>query len=107
MQQAYRPSAKVVVKNGNTFSLFCSYTDETGIPLPLTNATITAEVRNQGKTLISQMTVTLESDYTFRLSPPTDLPSGVFYTDVRIVENGVVRNSNILQINVVDVVTNS
>ena len=51
------------------------------------------------------MSVLILSEYSFRLTSPTDLPVGVFYTDIRITENNVVRNSDILQINIVDVVT--
>ena len=47
----------------------------------------------------------ITNKYSFKLTPPTDLPVGVFYTDIRITENNVVRNSDILQINIVDVVT--
>lgn len=103
--QPYRPSARVVIKSGNTFGLFCTYTDGSGLPLPLDNATVSAEVRNSNKALITEMSVDVETNSTFRLSLSTPLPVGVYYTDIRIVENGVVRNSDILQLNVIDVVT--
>ena len=105
MQQTYRPSAKVVVKSGNTLSLFCSYTDENGLPLSLSQSEITAKVKDANKSFVVSLTPEILSEYSFRLTPPTDLPVGVFYTDIRITENNVVRNSDILQINIIDVVT--
>ena len=105
MQQTYRPTSKIVIKSGNTFNLLCSYTDENGLPLSLSQSVITAKVKDANKSFVVSLTPEILSEYSFRLTPPTDLPVGVFYTDIRLTENNVVRNSDILQINIIDVVT--
>ena len=105
MQQTYRPSSKIVIKSGNTFNLLCSYTDENGLPLSLSQSVITAKVKDANKSFVVSLNPEILSEYSFRLTPSTDLPVGVFYTDIRITENNVVRNSDILQINIIDVVT--
>lgn len=101
----YKPTQYIAVRSGNTFSLLCSYTDELGIPLNILNSQISAEVRDSSKNLITTLDIAIESDSTFRLSSVITLPEGIYFTDIKIVEDGIVRNSDILRINVSDVVT--
>ena len=45
----YSPSQTISVKSGNTFSLFCSYFNDDGTALPLSDTTITADIKNKSK----------------------------------------------------------
>ena len=104
----YKPISKINIKSSNSFSLVCSYTDEAGEPLPLDKTQITAEVRDSGKSLLTSMVVRVLDANSFELSLPSDvvLKPGQYYTDVRMVVAGTVRNSDTLQLNVAEVVTN-
>lgn len=104
----YKPISKINIKSSNSFSLVCSYTDEAGEPLPLDDAIIIAEIRNSGKSLVASMAVRVLDASSFELSllPDVVLKPGQYYTDVRMVVAGTVRNSDTLQLNVVEVVTN-
>lgn len=102
----YSPSQTISVKSGNTFSLFCSYFND-GTALPLSDTTITADIKTKSKTLITALVVTKLDDNSFLLKLPVgvELPTGAYYTDIRLSTNGTVVNSDIIQINVKDVVT--
>ena len=104
----YKPISKINIKSGNSFSLVCSYTDDAGEPLPLDETQITAEVRDSGKSLVATMVVRVLDANSFELSLPPDvvLKPGQYYTDVRMVVAGTVRNSDTLQLNIIEVVTN-
>ena len=103
----YSPSQTISVKSGNTFSLFCSYFNDDGTELPLSDTTITADIKTKSKTLITALVVTKLDDNSFLLKLPVgvELPTGAYYTDIRLSTNGTVVNSDIIQINVKDVVT--
>ena len=104
----YSPSKTISVKSGNTFSLFCSYFNDDGTALSLTDTTITADIKTKSKTLITTLIVTKLDDNSFLLKLPTgfELSTGVYYTDIRLSTNDYVVNSDIVQINVKEVVTN-
>lgn len=51
----YSPSKTISVKSGNTFSLFCSYFNDDGTALSLTDITITADIKTKSKTLITAL----------------------------------------------------
>ena len=104
----YSPSQTISVKSGNTFSLFCSYFNDDGAALSLTDITITADIKNKSKTLITTLMVTKLDDNSFLLKLPigVELPTGAYYTDIRLSSNNAVVNSDIVQINVKEVVTN-
>ena len=104
----YSPSQTISVKSGNTFSLFCSYFNDDGVALPLTDITIEADIKNKSKELITTLVVNKLDDNSFSLKLPTgfELPTGVYYTDIRLSSNSTVVNSDIVQINVKEVVTN-
>lgn len=103
----YSPSQTISVKSGNTFSLFCSYFNDDGTALPLSDTTITADIKTKSKILITTLVVTKLDDNSFLLKLPVgvELPTGAYYTDIRLSTNGTVVNSDIIQINVKDVVT--
>lgn len=103
----YSPSKTISVKSGNTFSLFCSYFNDSDVPLSLTDITITADIKTKTKTLITALVVTKLDDNSFLLKLPIDveLSTGVYYTDIRLSSNSAVVNSDIVQINVKEVVT--
>ena len=105
----YSPSKTISVKSGNTFSLFCSYFNDDGTALPLSDTTITADIKNKSKTLITALVVTKLDDNSFLLKLPTGvaLPTGAYYTDIRLSSNNTVVNSDIVQINVKEVVTDA
>lgn len=56
---------------------------------------------------ITTLVVTKLDDNSFLLKLPmgVELPTGAYYTDIRLSTNGTVVNSDIIQINVKDVVT--
>ena len=105
----YSPSKTISVKSGNTFSLFCSYFNDDGTALSLTDTTITADIKNKSKELITTLVVNKLDDNSFSLKLPTgfELPTGVYYTDIRLSSNSAVVNSDIVQINVKEVVTDA
>ena len=105
----YSPSKTIWVKSGNTFSLFCGYFNDDGTALSLTDITITADLKNKSKTLITALVVTKLDGNSFLLKLPTgfELPTGVYYTDIRLSSNSTVVNSDIVQINVKEVVTDA
>ena len=107
----YSPSKTISVKSGNTFSLFCSYFNDNGTSLSLTDITITADIKTKTKTktLITALVVTKLDDNSFLLKLPigVELPTGVYYTDIRLSSNSAVVNSDIVQINVKEVVTDA
>lgn len=104
----YKPCAKIDIKSGNSFSLICSYTDEAGALLPIDNTQIIAEIKDSGRTLIATMVVNILDANSFELALPLGvvLNPGQYYTDVRMVTDGTVRNSDTMQLNVAEVVTN-
>ena len=107
----YSPSKTISVKSGNTFSLFCSYFNDNGngTSLSLTDITITADIKTKTKTLITALVVTKLDDNSFLLKLPigVELSTGVYYTDIRLSSNSAVVNSDIVQINVKEVVTDA
>ena len=104
----YSPSKTISVKSGNTFSLFCSHFNDDGTALSLTDTTITADIKTKSKILVTALIVTKLDDNSFLLKLPTgvELSTGVYYTDIRLSTNDYVVNSDIVQINVKEVVTN-
>lgn len=105
----YTPSQTISVKSGNTFSLFCSYLNDDGSALSLSDITILAEIKDKSKTLITTLLVNKLTDNSFTLTLPTnfELSTGVYYTDIRLQTNESVINSDIIQINVKEVVTDA
>ena len=63
MQQTYRPSSKIVIKSGNTFNLLCSYTDENGLPLSLSQSVITAKVKDANKSFVVSLNPAIKFGY--------------------------------------------
>ena len=96
----YSPSKTISVKSGNTFSLFCSYFNDDGVALSLTDTTITADIKTKSKTLITTLVVTKLDNNSFLLKLPisVELPTGAYYTDIRLSSNNTVVNSDIVQI---------
>lgn len=105
----YSPSQTISVKSGNTFSLFCSYFNDDGTALSLSDTTITADIKTKSKILITTLVVTKLDDNSFLLKLPigVELPTGAYYTDIRLSSNNTVVNSDIVQINVKEVVTDA
>lgn len=105
----YSPSQTISVKSGNTFSLFCSYFNDDGTALSLDDTTITADIKTKLKMLITTLVVTKLDNNSFSLKLPTgiELPTGAYYTDIRLSANDAVVNSDIVQINVKEVVTDA
>ena len=103
----YSPSQTISVKSGNTFSLFCSYLNDDGSSISLKGTTITADLKNKAKTLVTAMNIETLDNGNFIIRPPNGfiIPCGAYYTDIRFTVTGVVVNSDIIQINVKEVVT--
>lgn len=104
----YKPSQIIQLKQYNSVTLAVAYTDEAGQSLPLTGIVITAQLRDSSQQLLGEMTVTrVDSDKgLFALTLPTYfVPSKAVFVDIRFLENGTVRNSDIVQLVFSEVVT--
>lgn len=104
----FNPVQTLTIKQGNSFSFVVSYTDEGGALLTLDDAIITADIKNNRKGKVATLNAVKLSDSTFELSLPVGvkLPPMALYMDIRLEQGGTVRNSDTLQINVSEVVTN-
>lgn len=104
----FNPVQTLTIKQGNSFNFVVSYTDDSGAPLPLDDAIITADIKNSRKGKIATLNALRLDSNTFELSLPVGvkLPPMALYMDIRLEQSGTVRNSDTLQLNVVEVVTN-
>lgn len=103
----YSPKQTLDIKQSNTVSFVVTYSDDEGKSLSLEGVTIEADIKDSSKKLVATMKVTSLSDTTFELILPDDvvLPLKTLYMDIRFIQNEVVRNSDIVQLNVKEVVT--
>lgn len=104
----YHAKQIIQLKQANSFVLAVTYTDEAGKPLSLAGIDIDVQVRDGSKQLLTKMVVN-RLDVTggvFTLTMPPDfMPAGAVYIDIRMIKNGVVRNSDIVQLIFSEVVT--
>ena len=105
---AINPVDKIEIKRGNTFNLLLAYTDDTGKSLSLKDTSIDAHLRNINGELVSELKVMIlnEENGLAALYLPEDLllPRQNLYTDIRLIYQGTVRNSDPVQLIFKDVV---
>lgn len=105
----YKHTAVLKLKHNNSFNLLCNYTDDEGNNLSLTGLDISADIKNNDKeyvcSLVVNITDTNKGLFQLSLEPNMELPYRDLYLDVRISENSTVRNSDILKLEISEVVT--
>lgn len=106
----YQANQTLAIKQNNSFSLISQYIDNNNLPIDLTGLEIKADIKDSAKTLIASMQVNIINAATgmFELTLPIDtvLPSKLLFMDVRLIEGFTVRNSDIVKLDVSEVVTN-
>ena len=105
----FEPKAIYDIKTRNSCAFLMQYTDDSGLPVDLTNYQVTSQVRNAKDRKITDMTINRVNNTLgqFTVSLPSDvvLPVGVLYLDV-FFKNGTAEvNSDTIKLNVKAVVT--
>lgn len=105
----YQAKQTIQLKQGNSFRLLVGYTDEVNNPLPITGIDIKADIKDEYQQLVAPMVVTRIDDikgvFALSLPPLATLPARSLYCDIRMVQNGTVRNSDIVRLSFSEVVT--
>lgn len=106
----YQANQTLAIKQNNSFSLMSQYLDDNNAPIDLAGLEIKADIKDSAKTLIVSMQVNIinAATGTFELTLPsnTTLPSKQLFMDVRLIDGFTVRNSDIVKLNVSEIVTN-
>lgn len=105
----YQANQTLAIKQNNSFSLISQYVDDNNLPIDLTNLEIKADIKDSAKTLIASLQVNIINAATglFELTLPMNvaLPTKSLFMDVRLIEGFTVRNSDIVKLDVSEVVT--
>ena len=106
----YQANQTLAIKQNNSFSLISQYLDDNDVPIDLAGLEIKADIKDSAKQLVASMQVNIINAATgmFELTLPsnTALPSKQLFMDVRLIEGFTVRNSDIVKLDVSEVVTN-
>lgn len=107
----YEASQTIQVKQTNTFSFIVAYTDDNDLPLSLEAENIKAHIKDAKGVKVCDLVVNPIdlAEGVVELQLPQSLkalPLKPLYMDIRLEQAGIVRNSDILEIEVLQVVTN-
>ncbi len=103
----YQSNKVVHTKQGDNNLIPCWFVDDDDKPIDISNMQITSHIKDINHRPIGEMTIQLDDapNGAFFMAIPTDVYWGNYFADVRFVENGIVRHSDIFRLTIHEVVT--
>lgn len=101
---------EIKVKRGDTIYLVCTYTDNSDVPVDITNISIESKVMSSVKkhqldfivTKLDQTSPLQKGKFTITKSPTDDLPVGKYFWDIQYIEEGLVQSTETMLLTVVE-----